>query len=576
MSVSQLPGPQVAARYRLLSNRKSVLIARIALATSVGLISLVVCDRALTWLERRGYLGPRYQQYFENCPAPWFEVDLRHGFRVGSTPYGVLLVDSQGRLEPPGRQQGNNWGFCDRDDFQPSRGDEPCWRIAVCGDSMTHGYFLTESWPAAVERLWPAGQRRVDLLNLALDGTGLYNWANILEQTVSAGDWELDGVVFACAFDDLHRTFTLYDDAWDGRQHRMLVARLPADELVPAGDVAQVRARMIDVGTYFPTLAPTRFRELAALSTRSGARVPLLGRKPVGSFLLDRLWGSPWSSVRFQPAVPSPQPGSYFNRHEQTQIERIRRVLRDEGWAAVVIDLPERGELSPSEVSRGKADEDFFRRAPDREYVEFAQRLGATLLDGRRAFRGLAADAHEALWLEGDIHWNQAGSTAFARWAAGELTSLSWGRRRPTAWSLRCLGDTEAEMIAPLDRPDWLLVRPRRLTSNESYVVSLRQTGIRVVESGRYRLDFLARGEETRPLQVRLVRETPAAVPLGPIETVMVGPTTQRHRWEFIATESCEAATLEFLLAGHSAPVELGDVHLWLSSPLGETDLVAP
>jgi hypothetical protein len=71
-------------------------------------------------------------------------------------------------------------------------------------------------------------------------------------------------------------------------------------------------------------------------------------------------------------------------------------------------------------ASRGDA---LGQTRPSGVVSDFAEKLGAELIDGAEAFRGLTQEQLAGLWFPTDGHWNQRGSDAFAR--------MMWDRIRP-------------------------------------------------------------------------------------------------------------------------------------------------
>ena len=147
-------------------------------------------------------------------PGATVRFDPVRGYLLTQTPSRVARVN-HGNVEFSGSFRGNAQGFPDRDDFSLQRSKAGERRIAVLGDSFTSATmspFNSLNWPDRVEDICAAsGSRSLVLLNLSVDGGGLANWASILRNFVVKDGYELDGLVFAVAWNDLDRKFAMFD-----------------------------------------------------------------------------------------------------------------------------------------------------------------------------------------------------------------------------------------------------------------------------------------------------------------------------------------------------------------------------
>ena len=79
----------------------------------------------------------------------------------------------------------------------------------------------------------------------------------------------------------------------------------------------------------------------------------------------------------------------------------IREYLHSHGIPALVVDVPDVDIL----VQNGE---------PSAEAIAFSRVVGATFVDGGRAYAGLSQEEIRAQWLRYDGHWGQKGSDRFA------------------------------------------------------------------------------------------------------------------------------------------------------------------
>ncbi len=319
-----------------------------------------------------------------------FRFDRVLGYRLPRTPLRAAYLEGE-RVVHRYVLRGNAQGLADRDDFPPARSGSGPPRLLVLGDSYTAASFLDPNWPDRVEDLTAARGRPLRLLNVAIDGGGLANWASILagfrplRQAKAA-----DAVVVAVFEDDIDRPFH-YRSVRRGRPGRVI------NYVFGDGgwDPPRSRGPEWDAPVYQLTRAVFE-RALQGRwkpPSRDGSFAPFfLGR---ARDLLDSFAGD--RPDRFQP-------------EQQALIRRMRRRLEARGWPCLVVRVD-----SPGDPDRGRAH-------------RFAGLLGADYVDGDSAFKGLSPDEVAALWNGPDSHWGQEGSDRFARFVVPELEA--WLARR--------------------------------------------------------------------------------------------------------------------------------------------------
>jgi hypothetical protein len=148
---------------------------------------------------------------------------------------------SNGQVKWIGTLCGNAQGFANLEDFTPHRAVPDEQRVAVFDDSFTSAQFIPFNWPERVEALSREGHADpVTLSNFSVNGAGLANSRTILQNVLMKDRYELDGLVFAVAWDDLDRKFSLFDVP-DSRT--LIFARSSDwDENLRSRTICQVRA----------------------------------------------------------------------------------------------------------------------------------------------------------------------------------------------------------------------------------------------------------------------------------------------------------------------------------------------
>jgi hypothetical protein len=334
-----------------------------------------------------------------------FRFDPIRGYRLSEVPSGVARI-TRGAVEYASVVRGNNQGFPDRDDFGPERAPGDGRRIAVLGDSFTAAQFLEVNWPDRAEDMLRERGDPTCLLNLAVDGGGIANWWSILTRLVDAEEYDIEGVIFAAYTGDLRRRFSIADHTvgpyanltrlpgWDPESYpTTLEEALP--HLRPNPNAFILSSEEFNRALAFEWLPPRQFRFDLAHRIRLAAR-------RLGQLLSSR-----------------ETPGDTALPRERTRIfdDDLRELLRRRDLESIVVYLPRKSHL----LEEGEADVHY------RETVDFAERIGASFIDGAEAFAGLdSADAQDC-WFEYDGHWNQRGSDEFARF----MTEIIMEGREP-------------------------------------------------------------------------------------------------------------------------------------------------
>ena len=371
-----------------------------------------VGEGAYSYLYRWGYLGyDRDGWYFLDADQTiHFDPDI--GYRLTRHPSTHLRIAS-GKMEYSGVFRGNNRGFQDAQDFFPARPRTNPYRVAVLGDSFSAEPFLDVNWPDRAEA-WAAaevGKRPLELLNFSLYSGGLANWRNIVLKEIEPQAYQLDLLVIPVFANDLFRPFM----AFDAREtHKLLIGQSGFDpDRLPATLAAWRACCATESEGY--VLNATEWQRFQA-----GAWHPDLPRPAQRylmehtRFLLTVLWqraGQWWRREETDAGVvpassgyqPDPALGSGQLTSEQLQlIDDIRAYLRRTGLPVVVVRVPDREELVHQAAVAGNV-------------LDFAERLGGSVVDGAAAFDTLSTAERSQQYFPQDGHWNQSGSDRFAR-----------------------------------------------------------------------------------------------------------------------------------------------------------------
>ena len=375
---------------------------------SISVLRLIVINLVifllLYALIELSYSGYRYLRdpspdsfsVFEH-PGETIKFDPIRGYYLTRTPSRMARVNF-GQIEYTGSFRGNAEGFADRDDFSIKRSSANERRVAVFGDSFaaaTLEPLNSPNWPNRVEDLCQInGNRRLKLLNFSLDAAGLANWASILRSVVVKDQYELDGLLFAVAWDDLDRQFDFFDQV-DSKRFLHAIA--------PTWDIAV-------------QLTGSQARELLEKDPDPAHRY-VLSTEEFDAFLAGSWKPRQWS-FRLSELVagllrggpPRRNPNEGFEPGQVVLIDQIRQLAKEHSWPIAVVYVPSREELL------GSAKETNIEKCK-----QFSEMLGATFFDGREAFHGLSDQQIKNDWFPIDAHWNRGGSDQFADFMAAQL-----------------------------------------------------------------------------------------------------------------------------------------------------------
>jgi len=373
---------------------------QMALSLITVVIAYVACEATTSALYFAGVLGPPRVLYLYENLQETMHFDSIRGYRLERTPSRTARI-TNGIIEYIGQLQGNNMGFPDRDDFNAKRLNLKGRRFAVFGDSFTAAQYLSRNWPDLAEDLTRDTERPLELLNFSIDGGGLANWWSVLTRIVKAEGYEIDGVVFVVFPPDLLRGFSVAEQrGYD----RYMYGRVPRWDPRYFPSTREEAEQYLSEKPNGYIVTTSEFN--AALK---GEWMPKERRVPYLASIIYRAlqWAVDRSS--FNPS-----------RNEVVKSERIaligdiRQSLQSMGVPVVVVFIPMREDL----LAKGDQIE------VDADTREFASLIGAKLVNGGLAFKGLSTSEIRADWLPYDGHWGQGGSDRFARFMIEVLTNL--------------------------------------------------------------------------------------------------------------------------------------------------------
>lgn len=358
------------------------------------------------------------------------EFDPVLGYRLGSDPTRMMIIGSDGTVEAKGVFRGNNLGAPDNDDFVPERGSDNRQRFVVLGDSFTSGLYMERSWPDVAETFSQEQGTPVDLLNFSIDGGGLANWHQVLTRVIVAGDYEVDGAIFAVFGTDLRRPFTFWDQVVPGNNRSMLLGRLPDFDRGRYVETEQQRVfgrdRLQPLETW-QVVSPRVFDQYLA-----GQRRPPVSR-PFRFYLAEKcrtvidgfLQRSDDSRLLLESLQHLPDAELFFQDRRQL-VTQIDQALQKKQLPALVVHIPYR-EVLLSRAGVSSETTEFYLEAVGElwETQAFARLIHADFVDGSEAFKGCSVEEIRACWLPRDGHWNQAGAERFARFLAPVLQKWS-------------------------------------------------------------------------------------------------------------------------------------------------------
>lgn len=346
-------------------------------------------------------------------PGETIRFDPDRGYFLSRTPSRFARI-TYGQVEWVGCLRGNAQGFADRDDFTVQRLTGNQRRVAVLGDSFTSAQYIPLNWPDRVEALTGRGSDGAPvLLNFAVDGGGLANWATIFRNIVVKERYELDGLIIAVAWDDLDRKFTLFDQtdsktisfartsSWDTNSQPRTMQEALA--------LLKNHASAITTSSYL--LSSAEFD--AALS---GQWKPRQWHFRVSQSLKGMV------RPLLQRFRTSKQPTSGFEPGQLALMREIRRLAGEASLPIAVAYIPSRQELlDPADIANLERTR------------QFSEILGAKFIDGREAFRGLSVEQIKNDWFLHDGHWNQPGSDRFAEFMVAQIPTWMEARTARTA-----------------------------------------------------------------------------------------------------------------------------------------------
>ncbi len=378
-----------------------------------ALISYAVAEAGYSYAYRYGMFDTARDGWFFEEAGKTIQFDPVIGYRLTSTPSRTLKI-AEGQIEYEGVFRGNNQGFQDRDDFYPERPKGNPFRVAVLGDSFSTEQFMAVNWPDRVEDLAKAspGARPLQMLNFSLYSGGLVNWRNILLERIEKEGYDIDLLVIPVFANDLFRPFMLLE-ARDTRKLLIGQAGLDPDKL--PGTLKEARPLLSESDGYI--LTASEWQRLHAEGWH-----PELPR-PAHFYLAEHasflvLLGVQRVQSLFEPteevvsAIPMPGESQYvpdpalqrgrFTAAHARLINDIRQSLHRKTVPVMVVRVPDRDEL-------------LYGLNPAGNVEEFAELLGAPLIDGSQAFFALESEERKAQYFPYDGHWNQGGSDHFAR-----------------------------------------------------------------------------------------------------------------------------------------------------------------
>jgi len=345
-------------------------------------------------------------------PGETVRFDPDRGFFLTETPSRMARI-THGRVEYVGAFRGNAQGFADRDDFTVRRTSPGEIRVGVFGDSFTTATFEPSgfpNWPACAEDVGRSSGEPLTLLNFGLDGGGLANWASVMRNIVVKDRYDLDGLIFAVAWDDLDRRFAMFEQT-DPKTFAYAQA--------PSWDVnsqprteseAEALLQKHPLRNHY-VLSPAQFDAAVSGTWRPRQwryRIYDRARSTAGE-ILDHF-------------EKPPRPPADFAPGQVALMKDIRRLAEQNSLPIVVVYIPFRQELLdphyPSRVERTR---------------RFAEILGATFVDGRDVFRSLTEEQVTKLWYSYDGHWNHFGSKLFAEYIATRIPNWVGSSKLPTA-----------------------------------------------------------------------------------------------------------------------------------------------
>ncbi len=373
----------------------------------VFLAGLLLLDVSYSAYHYR-FLGNDTHWIFEDT-GKTVHFDPVSGFRLTDIPSRIARV-TRGKIEYLGYIKGNNFGFPDRDDFSPDRPDTSTKRYAIFGDSFSAAPYLAVNWPDRAEDLLKRAGEQVELLNFSVDGAGLANWANIVDQLIRTENFQLDGIIIATITDDLERPFTFTDS----RDRTRWVLRRAGwnPELYPK-DLQSALETLPDKDQGMPSVIcmSEEFspKVLQAVSRKDRVfKFRLLAR--ASKWFTKQRRGRRIERPIVKPATLSDK--DTIMRNRSRQVEVIRAFAKERNLPVLVVHIPLKEEALGKQQTKAT------------QLVQaFSDLIQARYIDGREAFAGVTTDQLNQLWLPFDGHWGQGASDLFAEFISWQVLS---------------------------------------------------------------------------------------------------------------------------------------------------------
>lgn len=388
-----------------------------------ALLTYVVAELAYSYAYRWGYLGQdRDGWYFlEADQTIHFDPDI--GYRLTRHPSPHIRI-TMGEQEYSGVFRGNNRGFQDGQDFVPARPAGNPYRVAVLGDSFSAEPFVAVNWPDRVEAWGSAesGERPLELLNFSVYSGGLANWRNIVVKEIEAQAYQLDLLVIPVFANDLFRPFMGFEAR---NTRKLLIGRAGFDpDRLPQTLAAWKACCAAESEGYVLTAAEwQRFQQEGWHPDLPRPAKRYLAEHTAMLFALLQQRCLQWWEAKVntgnsvdvgeaeveQAYQPDPALGRGQLGPEQWRlVDDIHAYAQRTGLAVVVVRVPDKDELINQAPVAGNV-------------LDFAERLGAPVLDGMKAFDGVPPAERPLQYFPHDGHWNQGGSDRFARFMLNYL-----------------------------------------------------------------------------------------------------------------------------------------------------------
>lgn len=321
------------------------------------------------------------------------------GYVISRTPSRFGAVTSTGTLESIGIMEGNNLGFPDNNDFFPENGDSTIKRIAVLGDSFTASQFTNQSWVDLIEKMLNEKyEDSVVLMNFSVDGGGLGNWSSIIENIIIKDSFELDGIIFAILGDDLDREFMWKNDyVLEDKSVKIAVGK--NQTWLPENNP-----------DYSDTLNPFFLENYLILKKEEIDKIEKglwKENRPVRAYLTDELIDIlrdmlyNLTTISIVPLAYSSN-AHFFQDDQYLLIERLSKNLSQLNIPAITFSF-----LTDHEKSK-----------------HFSNTINSEFIDDQNFQNWTSNNPNTKIQIEGDGHWNNTGTVAFAKSSFEDLDSI--------------------------------------------------------------------------------------------------------------------------------------------------------